>query len=358
MKIHQNLQLGGNSLVTTVSILDVQSLNKSDGAGNTVWLDGSQGIIDLTWRTGLLEQIRSYLSSAPVSRSGKSEDVYGILLGYKRDESVQVMTWRPITRTKEAGYNSGFSGKDEQSLRKLLEIVKTDRALNSMEVLGWFRSRVKGEPELEEQDIRFHEKFFQELAQFIMVVRPSHQRSSDAAVYVRNQENEFEFKSPVAKLSLKPGPVAVNTPLGEIESIPAVSFEAKAVTQLTQVQWMQIASLIFAAAVLVGGLIAFLQWNSSRPEAHKGKAGLGFEVSIVGNEVKAKWNTASSLVQAADTAQLFLGEDRLQISHAELEQGFLRVPMKTTDINDTEISLKVGDKEEFAQLVTAARQKN
>ncbi len=344
--------------MTTVSILDVESLNKYDMTGNTVWLDGSQGIIDLTWRTGLLEQIRSYLGSTPLTRSGINEDVYGILLGYKRDDSVQVMTWRPISRSKETGFNQRINSTDELTLKKLLEIVKTDRALNSMEVLGWFRSRVKGEPELEEQDVRFHEKFFEGLSQFIMIVRPSHQRPSDAAVYVRNQENKFDLKSPVARLSLKPGPVAVDKALNMDALNAGGSPEAKAVARGTTMQWMQFASMIFAATILGGGLIALQQWNSGRLEADKGKAGLGFEVSIVGNEVKAKWNPASSMVQAADTAQLFLGEDRLQISHSELEQGFLRVPMKTSDIDDTEISLKVGDKEEFAQLVSAARQKN
>jgi hypothetical protein len=154
---------------------------------------------------------------------------------------------------------------------------------------------------------------------------------------------------------LKPGPVALEAKSTLGDSIPGVSLEEARTVHSNRLPWLQAATVIIAASIVTVGLVWLLQWNTGRQESAKESVGLGFEISIDGNQLKAKWNPASSLVQSADTAQLFLGEDRLQLSHSELAQGYLTVPMKSDGHGDTGISLKVGDREEFAQLVASAR---
>ncbi len=341
--------------MTTLSIEHSRSLAHTEATDNTAWLDGRQGIVDLTWRAGLLEQIRSYVGSTYVSRSGKGEDAGGLLFGYRNDSSLQVVTWRPIPRGKDSTAHFYLNSREEQSLRKLIESSKSDSSLKSLELLGWFRSRTKGEPDLEEHDVKFHEKFFDRSSQFAMIIRPSHQRPADAAIYIRNRQDQFELKNPTVKLSLQPGPVAVENEITGSDSIPGVLIEEVEAVAKSRFPWLHVAATVIAASVVTVGIVWLLQWNTGRQETAKQNVGLGFEVVIDGNELKAKWNPASSLVQRADTAQLFLGEDRLQLSHSELAQGYLTVPMKSDSLNDTGISLKVGDREEFAQLIASAR---
>jgi len=341
--------------LTTLSIEQPKPQGRVEATENTAWLDGRQGIVDLTWRVGLVEQIRSYACSTYVSRSGKGEDVGGLLFGYRHDESVQVMTWRPISRGKDATAHFYLNSKEEQVLRKSLQNAKTDASLKSMELLGWFRSRTKGEPELEEHDVKFHEKFFDRLSQFAMIIRPSHQRPADAAIYVRNREDLFELKDPTTRLSLKQEPFATENEFSAGDSIPGVLIDEIEEVSPSRFPLLQVAVAVMAAGILAVALVSLLQWNSARQEPVNEIVGLGFEITIDGNELKAKWNPSSALIQSADTAQLFLGEDRLQLSHSELAQGYLRVPMKSQSLSDTGISLKVGDREEFAQVVASAR---
>ena len=331
------------------------SLNRQEGLGATTWLDGAQGIVELNWRAGLLEQLRSYVGSTYISRSGKGSDVGGVLFGNRNGESVQVLSWRPIQRGKDATSHFYLDSKEEQSLVKLLDSAKSDATLGSMEVLGWFRSRTKGEPRLDDHDIRFHEKFFPDAAQFALVIRPSHQRPAEASLYVRNDSNQFEPANPSAKLTLQPGPVSVETSSSAAVSIPGILLDEIPETPRKRFPWLKAIGVFAVAALLAVAAVVALQWNNQRVESAATTPALGFEVTFDGTDLKAQWNPASQTILKAATAQLLLGGERLQLSQSELAQGFLRVPMKSDLSGDTEISFKVGNAEEVAQLIFAAR---
>lgn len=341
--------------MATISIPQAVALPSRDLSKDSVWLDGSQGIAELSWRAGTLEQIRSFVCSTYISRSGKGDDAGGILLGRRDGDNTQVLTWRPIVRGKDATSHFYLDSKDEQALTKLLQSVKSDPNLENMEVLGWFRSRTKGEPALEEHDIKFHERFFDKAAQFVMVIRPSHQRPAPAALFVRNNKNEFDRHNPSAKFTLKPGP-AISTEASETtDSIPGVLFDEPIAQKAETFSWVRAISLVAAAAIVAVGCILMLQWTEKRAMAANTPESLGFELVFDGQDLKARWNPTSNTIMNADTAQLLLGGERLQLSHSELVQGFLRVPMKDGLASDTEITLKVGNREEVAQLIVAAR---
>lgn len=350
----QNHQVGGKNLAT-ISIPQAVAFPSRDLSKDSVWLDGSQGIVELSWRAGTLQQIRTFVGSTYISRSGKGDDVGGILLGRRDGDNTQVLTWRPIVRGKDATSHFYLNSKEEQSLSKLLQSVKSDSSLENMEVLGWFRSRTKGEPILEEHDIKFHEQFFDKPAQFAMVVRPSHQRPAAAALFVRNSKNEFDRHNPTAKLSLKPGPVALPEESELSESIPGVLLEESQAPSSKPFSWLAALALTTAAAIVAVGCILMLQWTEKRATAANTPESFGFELVFDGQDLKARWNPAANTIMSADTAQLLLGGERLQLSHSELVQGFLRVPLKDGLVADTEVTLKVGNREEVAQLIVAAR---
>jgi len=345
------IQLEGKP-VTSFTIGQTTSVGRRGPANGSVWLDGRQGIVEINWRTGLLEQIRSFVGSTYVSRSGGGNDVGGVLFGTRNGDVIEILTWRQILRGRDATSHFYLNSKEEQGLSKLLKTSKADRSLDSMDALGWFRSKSNGEAKMEEHDLRFHEKFFEGSAQFAMIVRSSKQRPALASLNMRNENGLFDLGVATAMFTLQPGPVGV--PEVESEILGSSEFEVNE-TPKKRFSLVRSALLLVASIVLACVVIVALQWNAQRVEAAKSNQGLGFEVVFDGSDVKARWNPTSSTILAADNAQLLLGGERLQLSHSELAQGFLRVPMKTEVLDDTEISLKVGSHEEVAQLVVAAR---
>jgi proteasome lid subunit RPN8/RPN11 len=341
--------------LTTLQIPQPASGLRRESQDKSVWLDGRQGIVEISWRLGLLEQVRSYVCSTYISRSGKGSDVGGVLFGKRDGECVQVVAWRPILRGKESTSHFYLDTREELTLIRFLKSAHTEETLADLEVVGWFRSRTKGAPELEEHDIRFHEKFFEGGSQFAMVIRPSHQRPADASIYVRNKSNEFEPSQPSATLSLQPAVIGTADVDEDSSMIPGVAIDGVGQSAVSRFPWKFVMSLAFVGALLAVGAILALQWNQERETAALASDQIGLELVFDGEGLKARWNPSSSIILRADNAQLLLGGEKLQLSHSELAQGFLRIPMKTGVISDTEISFKVGDREEVAQLVVAPR---
>lgn len=322
---------------------------------NVAWVDGRQGVVQVSWRSGLLEQVRSFAGSTYVSRSGKGSDVGGVFYGHKDGEGIQVNTWRPIARGKDATAHFYLDSKDEQVFGRMLKNLASDLTLDGLEVVGWFRSRSKGEPILDAQDVCFHEKFLDLPWQFVMVIRPSHQRPAEAGVFLRNSEGEFEPNHPTASMSLQPGPVVVNAKAFGAAGIPGVTLVEASPAEARPYSIRLVASVLALAVVVAFIAIFALQWMEKRESGLRSAGGLGLELVFDGEDLKARWNPTSAAILGAESAQLLLGGERVQLSHAELAQGFLRVPMKPGMAADTEVSLRVGDLEEVAQLITAAR---
>jgi len=338
-----------------ISLHAPQPIPKALPDVNVAWVDGRQGVVQLIWRSGLLEQVRSFVGSTYVSRNGNGTDVGGVFYGRKDGEQIHVTTWRPIVRGKDATAHFYLDSKDEQNLGRMLKSAGSDPTLDGTEVVGWFRSRSKGEPVLDSQDIRFHEKLLDLPWQFAMVIRPSHQRPAEAGIFLRNSEGDFEPNHPTAKMSLLPGPVGVSANAVGSVAIPDVTLFDGYSAPKRSFPMRLVASVLALAVFVAFGAIFLLQWNEQREAALRPADGLGFELVFDGEDLKARWNPASPAILSADNAQLLLGGERVQLSHAELAQGFLRVPMKPGGLGDTEVSLRVGDREEVAQLITAAR---
>jgi hypothetical protein len=345
-KTSQNHQLGGNVLTTLNIVQPEVALDKSNYS-HINWLDGRQGISEIAWAAGLLEQLQGYVASTYYSRGGKGNDRGGVLYGKRTGGTIEVLDWRPAVRGQDATSHFYLNEKEEQAFRKLLKL--NDSSLEGMEPLGWFRSRTRGDLDFESHDVTFHEKHFTENWHFAVVFRPSHQRNTEAAIYVRNAAGEFEHQQPTAQLSLKP------LVTEGAAMIPGVALDEPKPARKSFSLGLAIGTAMLAGVLAIGTVLA-LQWNRQHllQAAQAPSPSLGFELVFDDDDLKARWNPEAPAIAGAERAQLLLGGEKLVLSHAELAQGFLKVPLKIEMAADTEISLKVGDREEVAQLVTAA----
>lgn len=292
------------------------------------------------WKSGLLQQIRTYVNESYVSRSGKGDDRGGVLFGYFEAGEIEVLGWRPIERASSGTSHFYLDATDRKTLKKLLESYRQDPSLRQLEVVGWFRSRTIGQPNLEEHDQQFHDEFFPNPAQFALIIRPSHQRPAVACVYLKDEQESFQR---TAQLAIPAHATGITS-----------AEPQESTTSVRQFSFLRFLGASAALALLCTAGLFALQWHerSVQTTAHPI---LNFQVVLAGDELQATWDKTLPVVHNAESGQLVLGGERLQLSHSELVQGFLKLPLPATLDTDLEITLKVGKTEELAQLILPAQ---
>lgn len=323
------------------------------GSINRVRLDGRQGIFQLNWRQGLLEEVRKYVGETYVSRSGKGSEAGGVFFGQRLGELVHVHAWRPMLRTDDATSHFYLNPREEHLLGKLLQSPRSDAGLRKMEVLGWFRSRTKGENTFDDADLSFHDRFFPVATQFALVIKPSHQRPAHAALYVRDAEQQLG-PIPAAVFQLQPNNPNLIAGVSN-EALPDVSIRRAAGPPWyvsKRVAFSYVACALFASGLTIGGL----QWNQDRIGRNADSTNLGLALAVEGDQLKASWNPSAPALAHAKVVQLmWQGEEQIQLNEMQLSQGFLKIPFKKSASDDILISLSADGAEETAHLIGAAK---
>lgn len=325
------------------------------GTTNRIGLGGKQGIFQLVWRQHLLDQVRSYVGETYVSRSGRGQDVGGVIFGQRLGELVQVVAWRPMPRADDATSHFYLNDREEHMLRKLLQSAKSESGLRGLEVLGWFRSRTKGEALLDEADVEFHNKFFSLASQFIVVIKPSHQRPASAAIFVRDGDGTFAVTAPTATLTLEPGKMGVGSGDEAMGQLPQVQIDRTPGRMRLSGPWSRIATGAAAGIFTIALAILLLQWNLKRVQGAQGPAGFGLNVEVEAGEWKAMWDPAAPALKNIGEARLELQGEQIELNRAELNRGFRLVPMEKNEVGDVVISLKAGGIEESTHVIASAR---
>ncbi len=289
---------------------------------------------------GLLADIRDFVATTYYSKHEHGVDLGGILLGQRDGDRLLVLSWVPIERGSDATAHFYLNPSDERSLSQQLS-----RLDQSHHVLGWFRSRNSGTLRAEDHDRDLHQKFFPG-APLLLIIRPSHQRPSDAHFFMLSSDSTF---LPINKLQLLP------------PQIPGVSLSPTHAAPASHRTAWTLRSALFQAVTLfaVFSLTLFcsllvLQWfelaNRSLP-----KETLNIQIKNTGADLNVTWNNSASSILSSDAAQISFGGEKLKLSRSELIRGSLQLPMKTGTLEDFEISLKVGNREEVARIIPSLR---
>lgn len=326
-------------------------------------VDGRQGIHQITWRAPLLEQIRSYTTEAYSRRSASGEEVGGILLGNRLGDAIQVMAWRPILRTSGSDALFVLDTRDESLLRRQMASIRGDATLRGMEVLGWFRSRVRGEARVTENDLDLHQRIFTKEWQFCMVVRPSNQRPAQANLFLRDAQG---LPSLAGNFLLNPGPVEVSDfqaprfPLPEVQVEKGLdSSEAAAVTS-RPASWGLVAAAAFLAIALIAGTFYALRWQSQEAGQSANPQVLQLKVRPVPEGILVSWDSAAIPLRQAKEVKLEINGIVLPLSQSQLFLGSTRIPMPEPRIKDIPVRLFATAKdghvtEEFTRLIDSAK---
>jgi proteasome lid subunit RPN8/RPN11 len=158
---------------------------------------GSEFAIEYSLAT--LEEIRQHALEGFYSMPRGGAEVAGLLLGTRADGKVRILAKRIAPCEHAFGPALLLSAKDEAAWSQLLASVNGS---HPMQAVGWYHSHTRSEICLTDEDLAVYERFFPELWQVALVVRPDHMglmragfflREADGSVQATASHSEFSF---------------------------------------------------------------------------------------------------------------------------------------------------------------------
>ena len=129
--------------------------------------------LSIEYRLDVMEEIRAAASESLRQFSSRGLDVGGVLFGTHQDNSIRILTWRPIPCEHAEGPDLSLSSDDRRELVRLLLGAKQDTELQSLQPVGWFLSHMRGDISLGAPDIEIFDGYFGEPWQVALVLLPS-----------------------------------------------------------------------------------------------------------------------------------------------------------------------------------------
>jgi proteasome lid subunit RPN8/RPN11 len=150
----------------------------------------------------VLEQIRLAVVDAYYLVPHGGVEIGGVLLGKYGDRQVAVMAHEPVECEHAFGPSFSLSPRDEERLKEVLAKVR-DKS-DGLEPVGWYHSHTRSEIFLTEADLEIHERYFPEIWQIALVVRPSTFQPARAGFFFRELGGSIHASASYFEFQLEP----------------------------------------------------------------------------------------------------------------------------------------------------------
>ena len=150
----------------------------------------------------VLEQIRLAVVDAYflVPRGGL--EIGGVLLGKYRERHVEVLDHQPLDCEHAFGPSFSLSARDQERLKDLL--AKVRHKAGGLEPVGWYHSHTRSEICLTQSDLDIHDRYFPEMWQIALVVRPSTSQLARAGFFFREPGGSIRATASYQEFKLEP----------------------------------------------------------------------------------------------------------------------------------------------------------
>jgi proteasome lid subunit RPN8/RPN11 len=150
----------------------------------------------------VLEHIRLAVVDAYflVPRGGL--EIGGILLGKYRDRQIQVLDHKPLDCEHAFGPSFSLSPRDEERLKDVLGEVR--QKSGGLDPVGWYHSHTRSEICLTEPDLDIHDRYFPEMWQVALVLRPSTSQPARAGFFFRELGGSIRASASYHEFKLEP----------------------------------------------------------------------------------------------------------------------------------------------------------
>lgn len=163
----------------------------------------------------VLDEIRAAVCDGLQQLSHGGLEVGGVLFGARRENTLRILTWRPISCEHAHGPSLRLSARDRIDLARLMEVAKTDSDLAGLQPAGWFLSHARSDIFLSQSDLETFHGFFPEPWQVTLVLRPSRSGAARAGFFLREADgslrSESSYKDFVVESLHRPGAPAEHT---------------------------------------------------------------------------------------------------------------------------------------------------
>ena len=283
----------------------------------------------------------------------------GILYGTHDCDVVRILAWRPIVCEYAKGPSFVLSAKDEAALAEALRSSRSDPELSGLEPAGWYHSHTRSEIFLSDADLDLFQRFFPQLWQVALVVRPASFTPSRAGFFFREPDGSVQAHSSYREFQLTAvraaGPAAEETPATASERSPALFESAPQPVEVeperpvpvereappakveaeTPVKAARGARWKWYGAglilMLMAAAAAFLFWQSQPTR-------LGFLLSTTdaGGQLRIVWDRSAPSIRKAMRGSLAI-EDRgvqteVKLTAAELRSGSIAYARQSGDV--------------------------
>ena len=143
----------------------------------------------------VLDEIRAAVCDGLQQLSHGGLEVGGVLFGVRRENTLRLLTWRPISCEHAHGPSLRLSDRDRIDLASLMEVAKTDSDLAGLQPAGWFISHARSDIFLTPSDLEIFDGFFPEPWQVTLVLRPSRSGAARAGFFLREADGSLRSES-------------------------------------------------------------------------------------------------------------------------------------------------------------------
>jgi proteasome lid subunit RPN8/RPN11 len=150
----------------------------------------------------VLEQIRLAVLDAYFVVPHGGVEIGGVLLGKYADRQVEVIDHEPFECEYVFGPSFSLSPRDEERLKDVLAEVRNKS--DGLEPVGWYHSHTRSEIFLTEADLEIHDRYFPEMWQVALVVRPSMSEPARAGFFVRELGGSIHASASYHEFQLEP----------------------------------------------------------------------------------------------------------------------------------------------------------
>jgi proteasome lid subunit RPN8/RPN11 len=129
-------------------------------------------------------------------------EIGGVLLGKYHDRQVEVLDYEPIECEHAFGPSFSLSPRDEERLKDVLASLR-DKS-GGLETVGWYHSHTRSEIFLTDADLEIHDRFFPQMWQVALVVRPSTSQPARAGFFWRERDGLIHASASYHEFRLEP----------------------------------------------------------------------------------------------------------------------------------------------------------
>ncbi len=146
----------------------------------------------LRYEDGLFRQINQEVTESFLAFRKGGLETGGLLFGRVVGDEISLIAHRPIACEHALGPGFALSEGDRERLAQLLREWPRDPALNGLELVGWYRSRTRGPLTPAPDDLSFHQEFFPQPWQSLLVLKPDLGFPTRAKVFFPSEEGVLD----------------------------------------------------------------------------------------------------------------------------------------------------------------------